>query len=334
MEWRRDRHPARLRRSRAGEALAASIISPVDYWPELPPVRELPAGYRLWAWWLRNGPRRRQGTVGGNALFRLLRRTSAVVRPHRDPYVTLHAPPRPALTIHLDDFESFHHALPVWYRGDVETTIVLRLLENGQSYIDAGANFGVYALHAASRARDSRICAIEPQPHLVAAIQRSARANGFDNLLAIEAAVAQENGSIDLLVGTGGSGSASIHTERAEPSARHLRVRTMTLDTIVAAHGLTPVSVLKMDIENAEALALQGARELLARDAPFVIFEAGALQPQDEVFAILRGAGYHSFYDETSVTEQELVAPRLDRTLTNIVAVPHGRDAGRILIDR
>ncbi len=306
----------------------------MDYWPELPPVSELPAGYRLWAWWLRNGPRRQQGTVGGNALFRLLRRTSAVVRPHRDPYVTLHAPPRPALTIHLDDFESFHHALPVWYRGDVEATIVLRLLENGHSYIDAGANFGVYALYAASGAKDSRICAIEPQPHLVAAIRRSARVNSFGNLIVVEAAAAQENGSTDLVVGAGGSGSASIDTTRAEPSARHLRVRTATLDTIIADHNLAPVGVLKMDVENAEALALQGARELLARDAPFVIFEAGAQQPQDEVFAILRGAGYHTFCDETSVTEQKLVPPQLDRTLTNIVAVPHGRDAGRILIDR
>lgn len=306
----------------------------MDYWPELPPVRQLPADYRLWAWWLRNGPRRRQGTVGGNALFKVIRRTSAAVRPHRDPCVTLHAPPRPALTIRLDDFESFHHALPVWYRGDAEATIVLRLLENGHSYIDAGANFGVYALCAASGAKDSTICAIEPQPHLAAAIQRSAQANGFDRLIVVEAAVARENGSVDLLVGPGGSGSASIHLERADRSARPLRVRTMTLDTIVAAHGLAPVGVLKMDVENAEALALQGARELLARDAPFVIFEAGARQPQEEVFAILRAAGYHTFCDETSVAERTLVPPRLDRTLTNIVAVPRGRDAGRILIDR
>ena len=306
----------------------------VDYWPELPPVRELPAAYRLWAWWLRNGPRRAEGTMGGSALFRLLRRARAIVRPHGDPYVTLHAPPRPALTIHLDDFESFHHALPVWYRGDVEATIVQRLLDPGRSYIDAGANFGVYALCAAAHARDSKVCAIEPQPHLVAAIRRSVQANGLDNLIAVEAAVTQENGSIDLLVAPGGSGSASIDPHRGGTSARHLRVRAMTIDTIVADHDLAPVGVLKMDVENAEAVALQGARELLARDAPFVIFEAAAQQPQDEVFAILRAAGYAAFYDETSVDERRLVPARLDRTLTNVVAVPSGRDAQRILIDR
>jgi FkbM family methyltransferase len=259
---------------------------------------------------------------------------SAIIRPHRDPYVTLHAPPRPSLTIHLDDFESFHHALPVWYRGDAEATIVQRLLEPGHSYIDAGANFGVYALYAAARGKDSKVCAIEPQPHLVAAIRRSAQVNGLHDLIVVEAAVAQENGSIELLVGAGGSGSASIHTGRAEPSSHALRVRTMTLDTIIAEHGLAPVGLLKMDVENAEELALQGARELLARDAPYIIFEAGAQQRQDEVFAILRDAGYAAFYDEASVLEGELVAPRLDRTLTNIVAVPSGRDARRILSDR
>jgi FkbM family methyltransferase len=270
------------------------------------------------------------GPTGGRGPSAGARR---IVRPRGDPYVTFHAPPRPALTIHLYDRESFHHALPVWYRGDAEATIVQRLVEPGRSYIDAGASFGVYALYAAMNP-EVTVCAIEPQPHLIEAIQRSARANAMRNLNVVEAAVAQEDGSTDLIVHRGGSGSASVDPGRDPPSARRVRVRAVTLDSVVAAHGLAPVGLLKLDVENAETIALQGARELLARDAPFLLFEAGAMQPQSEVFDLLRAAGYDRFYDERSVHERALVPPRLDQELTNIVAVPRGGDAARILTER
>lgn len=304
----------------------------MDYWSELPPVRQLPAEYRLWAWWLRNGPRRAQGTVAGSALFRLLRAARRTVRSRADPYVTLHAPPRPAVTIHLYDFESFHHALPVWYRGDAEATIVQRLIEPGTTYIDAGANFGVYALYAA-QIPGAKVCAIEPQPHLVEAMSRSVAANRLHNMIIIEAALAEKNGSAELFVDAGGSGSASICAHVNASATQRVHVRTATLDSIVADHQLAPVGLLKMDLENAEWLALQGARELLSRDAPFVIFEAGSRQPQHEVFALLTDAGYHSFHDQASLHERKLVPPRLEDPLTNIVAIPRGRDAARLLGD-
>jgi hypothetical protein len=81
----------------------------MDYWPHLPVIRQLPVAYRAWAWWLRNGPKRAQGTVGGSAAFRVLSRMSR----SEHAYVTLEAEGRAKLTIDLRDFESFHHAIPV-----------------------------------------------------------------------------------------------------------------------------------------------------------------------------------------------------------------------------
>src|SRR6476646_9440981 len=101
----------------------------MDYWPALPPVSQLPLPYRAWAWWLRHGPPRRQGVLGGSALFRALARGYGISS--RNTLHTLTAPSLPALTIDLLDFETFPHTLPVWYRGDALLAVIQAATTDG-----------------------------------------------------------------------------------------------------------------------------------------------------------------------------------------------------------
>ncbi len=294
----------------------------MDYWPHLPPAAQLPLPWRVWAWWLRHGPKRSEGTLGGNFAFRLV--TSMMRGEHA--LFTLHAQGRPALTIDLMDFESFHHALPVWYRGDAELAILKSVLTGG-TYIDAGANYGTYALPIAYESA-VRVIAVEPQPHLAAALRRSADVNALANFEVVEAALTDTPGTAVLAAGSG-SGAASLRHERFGPDARKLTVRATTLDDLSRELTLADVRCLKLDVEGAEAAVLRGGRGLLERDRPVVVFEAGAAEPQDEVFAILRSLGYAAFWDHTSAAHGAPVPPRLDAALTNIVAV-HERDLARV----
>jgi FkbM family methyltransferase len=273
----------------------------MDYWPQLPPVAQLPLRYRSWAWWLRNGPKRAEGTLGGSAMFRLIARSM------RGPaFFTLHADGRPRLTIDLHDFESFHHALPVWYRGDEELGALQEIMKDGGTLIDGGANYGAYALRIA-QIPGTRVIAVEPQAAVAEALRRSAKENGFARFEVVEAALSDRSGTAALAVGFG-SGSASL--ERVAPGARNVSVRAITLDELQAGE----VRCIKLDVEEAEARVLRGGGETLARCHPVVLFEAGAAQPQDEVFAILRSFGYTQFVDQSGGP------PRLDAALTNVIA--------------
>lgn len=287
----------------------------MDYWPQLPPIAQLPLPWRAWAWWLRHGPKRNEGTLGGNFAFRVL--TSLMPGEHT--LFTLRAEGHPALTIDLHDFESFHHALPVWFRGDAELAILKSVLSGGGTYIDAGANYGTYALPIAYES-NVRVIAVEPQPHLAAALRRSAEVNALANFEVVEAALTAAPGTVVLAVGRG-SGAASLRHERFGADARKLTVRATTLDELTRELTLADVRCLKLDVEGAEAAVLRGGRGLLERDRPVVVFEAGAADRQDEVFAILQSLGYSAFWDHTSALQGKPVAPRLDAALTNIVAV-------------
>jgi FkbM family methyltransferase len=295
----------------------------MDYWPNLLPVSQLPFSYRAWAWWLRNGPKRGEGTLGGSRVFavlRWLRRARAGT-----PYVTLSAIDHPRLTIDLTDFESFHHALAVWYRGDAEMEVLRRLTAGDGTFIDAGANFGVYSL-AVARSSPVPVLAIEPQTHLAEAIRRSANANGFENLRVVQTALGDETGSTTLHLPPGGSGAASIVRHEGVRMAAHIAVGIITLDQLCHDFGVMRVQCLKMDVEGAEIAVIRGARSVLQRDQPFILFEASDDESeQSPVFCLLREFGYSSFHDAPSAIGQADGPARKDGRVRNIIAVPAGK---------
>lgn len=295
----------------------------MDYWPHLPPIKQLPLPYRAWAWWLRNGPKRAQGTIGGSALFRLL----STLGRDQHAFVVLRADDRPNLTIDLRDFESFHHTIPVWFQGDEVLAISRAVMSAGGTYVDVGANYGSYALGIA-RVKDVRVIAVEPQPHLAEALHSSRRANGFANLEIVEAALDAKPGTVVLAVGTG-SGSASLVHTRFAADVRKIEVPSRTLDEVAQTYDIRNLRCLKIDVEGAELGVLRGGESVLARHHPIVIFEASQAEPQKGVFALLRGAGYSEFWDQSTFGSSAPVPPRLDAPLTNVVAVPSS-DADRV----
>ena len=81
-----------------------------------------------------------------------------------------------------------------------------------------------------------------------------------------------------------------------------VEVPTVTLDAFCAAEGVTRIDLLKMDTQGGEGLALQGAAELLSRQAVRVIYIEVLFAPLYEgqayfcdITRILNGHGYGIF---------------------------------------
>ena len=186
--------------------------------------------------------------------------------------------PRLALDLDLDGYPAHVEVRP--HDGDL--AILYEVLARGayrideallnparvRTVIDAGANVGLASLYLASRYRNARILAIEPNPDNFALL--SANVAAETRIVPIAAAVTAKPGE-QVFIASGGR-SSHLKMNRA---GKGTAVRGLSISELAADHRLSRIDLLKIDIEGAE-------REVFA--------EAGFLERTDVVVAELHGS--------------------------------------------
>ena len=187
---------------------------------------------------------------------------------------------------------------PDGHEPDVLAAIDLLLPDDGV-FLDAGANWGCFALGAALRSGfHGQVIAIEPAPRAADDCARLARALGLQ-LRLLRVALGAEDG-LAMLSAPIMSGGASLLD-----GAGHTSVPLRRLDGL----GLPPLNVIKLDVEGAETDALRGASHTLAH-RPSIIMECRTDTPGGDwrgPLELLLAAGLRLFSLAATVTDGTVV---------------------------
>ena len=176
------------------------------------------------------------------------------------------------------------------------------LIGPGDTVLDVGANIGVFTLGAARRAGPTgRVIAFDPVPRNVRYLVANAALNGYCNVHVEPIAVGGHDGELEMTVLGTDSVSVSAAAQGPEGLA-NTRVRCCRLDSYVRSRGIERVALVKIDVEGAEALVLEGMKDLLAsRGRPAVLvevhpdlLETQGLRPR-HVLRMLGDAGYRVY---------------------------------------
>jgi FkbM family methyltransferase len=145
--------------------------------------------------------------------------------------------------------------------------LVTRTLKPGDVMYDVGANVGLYTL-LGSRAvgSEGNVLAFEPLPRNLVFLERHVELNRCKNVRVFPYALAAVTGPGRFSAESGPS------TGRLSPEGE-FAVHAVRLDELAVAEGLAPPTVMKIDVEGAEAEVLEGAEALMTASRP-VIFLA------------------------------------------------------------
>ena len=153
------------------------------------------------------------------------------------------------------------------------TKLLLHFSNNAKNVIIAGAYFGDQAIPVAYNIKDSGIChTFEPNKNNSDLITENAALNGLSNVLINNLALWNKSG--EKLVFEGEDALASTITA-AEATENVLH--TITIDDYVAENNVGEVNLLMIDVEGSEIKVLEGAKAMLQKYKPVVVFETHSL---------------------------------------------------------
>jgi FkbM family methyltransferase len=149
--------------------------------------------------------------------------------------------------------------------------VLSRRVKPGMAVVDIGANIGYMTMLLASLVEASGVVvAVEPNPENVKLLEASRRANGFAQVLVIQAAAGRKTGLLVLNV----SYSNGTTTELPGDLDAILASRPVAC---FALDGILPkdrrIDLIKVDVEGAELNALIGLSKTIERDRPVIVSE-------------------------------------------------------------
>jgi FkbM family methyltransferase len=211
--------------------------------------------------------------------------------------------------------------------AEPELEFAMRSLEPGDTFVDAGAFHGWYSL-AASRAvgEHGRVISCEPNPEAFAVLSRNIALNARMNIRAFNVALSNVSGRASLYSEPGDGLASSLG--RVQGWAVRTEVTVRRLDDVLEGMGVDRVDLLKIDVEGAEALVLEGAVNTLLRSRPAIILEINPRAttsvgvPVRRAADILVGLGYRLYSVSAGALVSVKELPRVDDgSVFNLVAV-------------
>jgi FkbM family methyltransferase len=162
-------------------------------------------------------------------------------------------------------YGSQDRALHGWMRRNIQSDWVC---------FDVGTNFGFFACVCAQLSRETH--GFEPVELLLRRAEQNRALNGLKNLYLNQVALSAATGHVDFHLPSEespnwGTGSL-VHDQRG----RVVRVKTITLDSYCQTNAIERLDFIKIDVEGAEHLVLEGAEQSLAKYRPAIIFENNA----------------------------------------------------------
>jgi FkbM family methyltransferase len=196
----------------------------------------------------------------------------------------------------------------LFYRGIYEERIVRtchRLLRPGMTFVDVGANVGLYSIIASNAVGpNGRVIAVEPQPDLAAMTARNASLNLQHNIDVNACALGESVGKAFLYqASTTNDGAATMRLGNGEISfGEPIAVTVETLSRLLQKREVSEVGGMKIDVEGAELAVLKGFSEELAKRRPEFIFveciDAHLRRfgtTAEELLQFLQGCGFKLF---------------------------------------
>jgi FkbM family methyltransferase len=149
------------------------------------------------------------------------------------------------------------------------SALLPNLCRPGKTFIDVGAHIGSVIADVIHHDSSINIIAFEAIPEKAGALRRK-----FPRAKVFQCAVGDQNSIVSFFINTKKSGYSSLGKSGDSSDLKEIYVPIDRLDDLVKS---SDVDVIKIDVEGAELGVLLGAKKLIEKSRPVIMFESGPM---------------------------------------------------------
>lgn len=137
----------------------------------------------------------------------------------------------------------------------------IKKLSEGNVFVDVGANIGLYSFYAAQKVgKNGKVLSIEPSFREYRRLLKNIELNKVNNILPFNCIVSEANDIVKFSIEDRHTGMNKI----ANNTTGNIReILSFKLDFIIELFSISKIDLIKIDVEGAEMLVINGMKSLL-----------------------------------------------------------------------
>ena len=210
--------------------------------------------------------------------------------------------------------ESIHRTLRRFHSEQERIRDIMTVLHEDDVFYDIGANTGLYTCFAARRCET--VIAFEPYPPNLSELEENSQLND-GNITVLDVALSNKSDTIGFVVddenwGGAGTGGAGFGKGSIDEDEGDLEVSTVIGDDLIEQGEIPKPTVVKIDVEGAEPLVIEGLRNGLSQDSCRLVFcevhrpsgSRGSIQDHGVTESKMRGMFEDLGFDTTIFSDE------------------------------
>jgi FkbM family methyltransferase len=154
-----------------------------------------------------------------------------------------------------------------------DSEMLFKLINDGDTIFDVGANIGWYSNHFAKKFPNSIIYSFEPIPETFNQISANTKLNGATNIRLINLALSSKKEKLTFYYSPTVTGASSSQNITENQSMTKLELEAETIDNFIITNSIDKLDFVKCDVEGAEYFVYQGGFETFKHKKPIIFTE-------------------------------------------------------------